>query len=96
MKRLVTLIFKPWHQQMVDAGAKSSWGLARVMFPAGSDRYASHLVFNMYQDLAQYVAADAYQGPESTLATDLAVQAGLKTRDLKSVKLARLVRMVRK
>ena len=95
-EKMESEVFKPWHQKMVDAGAKSSWGMVRVILPAGSDRYASHLVFNMYKDLAQYVAADAYQGPESTLATDLAVQAGLKTRDLKSVKLATLVKMVRK
>ena len=95
-EKMESEIFKPWHQKMVDAGAKSSWGMARVIFPAGSDRYASHLVFNMYKDLAQYVAADDYQGPESTMAADLAVQAGLKTRDMKSVRLATLIKMVRK
>jgi hypothetical protein len=95
-EKMESEIFKPWHQKMVDAGAKSSWIMARVMFPAGSDRYASHLIVNMYKDLAQYVAANDYQGPQSTLATDLAVQAGLKTRDMKSVRFATLIKMVRK
>ena len=74
-------VFKPYHQQMVDAGAKSFWGLNRVIFPAGSDRYASHILATMYEDMSQYVEARGYEVPESSLILDLAVQEGLKTRD---------------
>lgn len=95
-EKMESEIFKPWHQQMVDAGAKSSWGMLRVILPGGSDRYASHIVVNMFQDVSQYVKAGDFQGAEPTLVTNLAVQKGLKTRDLKSVKLATLVKMVRK
>ena len=89
-------IFKPMHQKMVDAGAKSSWGMLRVILPGGTDRYASHVIYNMFEDISQYVKAMDYQGDELTGAARLAVQAGLKTRDMKSVKLARLIKMVRK
>ena len=95
-EKMESEIFKPWHQQMVDAGAKSSWGMLRVLLPAGSDRYASHIVVNMFENISQYVRAGDYQGPEPTLSTNLAVQKGLKTRDLKSMKLATLIKMVRK
>jgi len=89
-------IFKPWHQKMVDAGAKSSWGMLRVLLPGGTDRYASHVVYNMFEDISQYVKAQDYQdATEPAFATRLGVQEGLKTRDMKSVKLARLIKVVR-
>ena len=93
-EKMESEIFKPGHQRMVDDGAKIFWNLSRVLFPAGSDRYASHVIANMYKDLSQYVRDS--EGPEMDLTTRLAVQAGLKTRDLKSVTLATLVKKVRK
>lgn len=95
-ERAESEIFKPWHQRMVDEGAKSSWGLLRVLFPAGDDRYASHIVYSMFEDVAQYVKARDYEGPESDLLTDLSVQKGLETRDLRKVTFATLIKMVRK
>lgn len=94
-ERMESEIFKPWHQQMVDAGAKASWGLARVILPGGSDRHASHLIFNMFKDISQYASAGDYEGPEPTPITSAAAQKGLATRDLRSVTMATLVKKVR-
>lgn len=95
-EKMESEIFKPLHQQMVDGGAKSSWGMLRVLLPGGSDRYASHIIVNMYGDISQLVKSGDFEGPEMSLATNLAVQEGLKTRDMKLVKLARLIKVVRK
>lgn len=88
-------IFKPWHQEQVDNGTKGNWGLVQIMLPAGSQAYASHFTYSMYDNMKKLTTAMENWGGEMDLITDLAVQEGLKTRDWKEVKIARLVMMVR-
>ncbi len=90
-----TEIFKPWHQSEVDAGTKGTWAIARIIFPAGTDRYATHLVFNMFKDSDQYAKWSERNFPELDFNTQQAVSAGLETRDLKSIKLLTLIDKVR-
>ena len=66
-----------------------------LVFPAGSDRYASHLVFNMYKDATQFAKSMEEGMPEIDFSTQQAVNAGLETRDMKEVKLLTLIRKVR-
>lgn len=88
-------IFKPWHQKQVDNGSKGSWGLVQIMLPAGSQAYATHITFNMYDNMKQLSSSLENWGGEMDLKTSLAVQESLKTRDWKEVKIARLVMMIR-
>ncbi len=88
-------IFKPNHQKQVDAGSKESWGLLRFISPIGSDTYASHITVNMYKNFKQYFTNNPVDGPQVTAEQEKAVQNGLKTRDLKYVYLATLIKKVR-
>lgn len=88
-------IFKPWHQEQVDKGSKGSWGLVQILLPAGSEAYASHLTVSMYDNMKQLATSLENWGGEMDLMTSLAVEEGLKTREWKEVKIARLVMMVR-
>ena len=88
-------IFKPTHQEAVDFGHKGSWGLLRVILPAGSDRYASHMTVNMYKDVDQLASWNAPGGGESSMVHDMAIEQGLASRDLKKVYFAKLEMKVR-
>jgi hypothetical protein len=83
-------IFKPWHQEMVDKGKKGTWGLLRSIFPAGTMAYGSHITFSMYKDAGQLADFMEGSGGDMNLTTQLAVKEGLKTREWKEVKLAKL------
>jgi hypothetical protein len=88
-------IFKPWHQKMVTNGEKGSWGFLRILFPAGSDAYASHMTVNMYKDVDQFAE---WGGPDSDLdmVTVLGVEKALESREMKKIYMARLEMKVRK
>jgi len=88
-------IFKPTHQEAVDFGHKGSWGFLRVILPAGSDRYASHMTINMYKDVEQLASWSAPGGGESSMVHDMAIEQGLASRDLKKVYFAKLEMKVR-
>lgn len=88
-------IFKPWHQQMVDQGKKGNWGLLRAILPAGSEAYGTHITSSMYKDEAQLAAFMEDSGGTMDLMTQLAVKEGLKTREWKEVKLAKLIMTVK-
>ncbi len=88
-------IFKPWHQKMVDQGKKGSWELDEVILPAGTESYGTHLTVSMYNDVAQLAAFMEGSLGDMDLMTQLAVKEGLKTRDWKEMKIAKLEKMVR-
>lgn len=88
-------IFKPWHQRMVDEGKKGHWELDQAILPAGSEAYGTHITVSMYNDLAQLSAFMENSGGDMNLMMQLAVKEGLKTRDWKEVKIAKLEMMVR-
>lgn len=88
-------IFKPWHQQMVDQGKKGNWGVLRAILPAGSEAYATHITFSMYKDEAQLAAFMEDSSGAMDLVTQLAVKEGLKTREDKEVKFAKLIMTVK-
>lgn len=88
-------IFKPWHQQMVDAGKKGSWELLQAILPAGSESYGTHITVSMYKDVTQLASFMEENGGDMDLTTQLAVKEGLKTRDWKEVKIGKLEMIVR-
>jgi len=88
-------IFKPWHQEMVDKGEKGNWGLVQIILPTGSEAYATHFTYSMFDDMKQLAASMENWGGDMDLPTQLAVQEGLKTREWKEVKIGRLVMMAR-
>ncbi|MFD1095555.1 hypothetical protein [Salegentibacter chungangensis] len=87
-------IFKPLHQKMVDEGAKGDWQLLKVLFPIGSEVYASHITANMFKGMEQYINSMSFDSglTEADLNN---MEKGLETRDMKWVYLARLDRKVR-
>ena len=88
--------FLPMHQEQVDAGAKGSWQVIRVMSPIGSDTYTSHLTVNMYTGYDQYFKSnEAMWGEEPSEADAKKMEEGIATRDLKMVSLATLIKKVR-
>lgn len=89
-------IFKPWHQEMVTKEKKGSWGLLRVILPAGSESYGTHLTVSMYKDAAQLAAfMENTEGGEMDLITKMAVNEGYKSREWKELKIATLQKTVR-
>jgi len=90
-------VFKPSFQQFVNQGFQGSWGLLRVMFPFGSEVYASHITVNMFKDYSQYFKAQA-QFDWNAIPEDQrkAMQAGIETRDMKWTYMATLRMKVRK
>ena len=88
-------IFKPWHQDMVNKGKKGSWELLETILPAGNTAYGTHLTVSMYKDVAQLSAFMEGSAGDMDLTTQLAVKEGLKTREWKEMKIAKLEKMVR-
>lgn len=88
-------IFKPWHQDMVNTGKKGSWGLLRVILPAGSEAKGTHITYSMYNDAAQLAGFMEASGGDMNLTMELAVKEGMKTREWKEMKIAKLEMMVR-
>ncbi len=88
-------IFQPWHQELVNKGEKGSWGLIEIIYPKGNEVYATHITYSMYENLEKFAQSMENSGGEMDIMTQLAVQEGLKTREWKEQKLARLVMMVR-
>lgn len=88
-------IFKPWHKKEIEEGKKLNWGLVEVLLPMGSTAFGSHITYSMYKNMEQLAASMESWGGETDLVTELTVQDGLKTRDWKEVKIARLVMMIR-
>lgn len=86
--------FLPEHQKQIDSGSKGHWELLRLLFPEGSDVYASHITVNMFDDMEQFLNQyDNMDEPDA--ATQQKMQEGIKTRDMKWKYLGTLVKMVR-
>lgn len=90
-----TEVFMPWHQQAVDRGDRGSWELLRIMVPYGSDTYATHITADMYKDYAQMFGPGNPDAPQPTDEQMKKMQEALKTRDMKSSYVARLIKKVR-
>ncbi len=84
--------FLPMHQNQVDAGAKGSWQLIRVMSPTGSEAYTSHITVNMFTGFDQ-----VFNSPPDNSLNYLSEEAikGIETRDMKSTSIATLIKKVR-
>lgn len=87
--------FQPWHQKMVDAGKKGSWELLEAILPAGSESYGTHMTVSMYNDVPQLASFMEGSAGDPDLWNKPEVTEGLKTRQWKEVKIAKLEKMVR-
>jgi hypothetical protein len=94
-EKMESEIFKPWHQKNVDAGKIGNWGLLRVILPAGSEAYGTHLTVSMFKDAAQLATFMEAPMDNIDFLTQSAVNDGLKTREWKEKKLMKLEMMVR-
>ncbi len=66
------------------------------MLPYGSEAYATHMTVNMYTGYDQYFKSWEDDAGTPTEEEKAAVQAGLKTRDLKWIYMATLQKKARK
>lgn len=76
-------LFLPMHQKRVEAGTMSHWALARVLMPSGSKVPTTHMTFDMFTGYLHYF--DAYGRNEVfnvDAATQMKIDAAIKTRDL--------------
>ena len=80
---------------MVNNGQKGSWGLLEVLFPAGSDRYCSHITVKMYKDAEQFAVASCPGGANADILRKLGVERALESRDMMKDYMARLEKKVR-
>ena len=95
-EKMESEIFKPMHQQEIEAGGRGSWGLLRNMLYFSSDIYATHIAVDMYNDYDQFFnGPDGGDGTPLTEDEQKAIQDGLDTRDLRMVKFAKLMKKVR-
>lgn len=86
--------WKPLAQQMISNGNLSSWGLASVIIPSGSDVYASHITFDMFKDYAE-VFKDNPLFDELPEEQQKALQEGIALRDLKWSSMGTLIKKLR-
>lgn len=86
--------FKPDLQRMVDAGQRGSWALLRVMSPAGSAAYATHITADMYSDYKQLFTQNT-NNITPTAAQQKAYADGLALRDLKWAYITTLLKKTR-
>jgi hypothetical protein len=87
-------IFKKDHNEAVKNGNLGSWSLARIMFPYGSDTYASHMTFDMFKDYTQFFN----RGNENVTYSEEEVKKmneGIALRDMKFTYIGTLVKKVR-
>lgn len=87
-------IFKPMHEAKIAAGNAIGWSFIGFMLPMGSERYASHLAVNFYEDMSQYIN-DEWSTSGMSAAEQVGVGTALKTRNMKSVSLAEVIMSVR-
>ena len=89
-----TEVFLPMHQQAVTEGRMSNWGLLRNMLGYGSDSYATHMTVDMFSNWDHmFNYGGIVQDP--TEAQQKAMQNAMATRDLRSVRIIKLIRKVR-
>ena len=87
--------FKSSHNEDVKNGNRASWELLRIMFPYGSDTYASHITVDMYKDYAQFMGQGNSDQTEPTEAEIKSMNEGVALRDMKFTYLATLIKKVR-
>lgn len=89
-------IYKPMHQKRADAGGLEMWGILRNMQWYATDIYATHVAVDMYSSWDQfYNGADGSDGTPLTDEQQQAIDEGLATRDLRSMRIGILVKKVR-
>ena len=93
-KKAESEIFKPLFQKAINDGAIGSWGLVRYISPTGSDVNVSHITFDMFKDVDQFVDFDNYDWEQHSPDWD-AVNKGTETRDMKWVYHGTLMKKVR-
>lgn len=86
--------FKKDHNEAVKNGNLGSWGLARIMFPYGSDTYASHMTFDMFKDYNQFFNRGNDNNPMSEEETKK-MNEGIALRDMKFTYIGTLIKKVR-
>ena len=80
-EKMESEIFKPMHQEAVDNGIRSSWGLLRYMSPYGTDTYATHITVDMYKDFNHYFnPPETASSPEYTEEQMKKINEGLKKK----------------
>jgi len=88
-------IFKPWHQKLVDSDKIEDWSLLRVILPAGTDTYGTHVTVSMFNDVAQLATFMEAPMDKIDFLTQSAVRDGLATREWKKKRLMRLEMIAR-
>ncbi|MEJ2003645.1 MAG: hypothetical protein P8X57_01485 [Cyclobacteriaceae bacterium] len=94
-ERMEDQIFRIWHQQSVDEGSKMSWALTRVILPAGSDVYATHITVSMLENRQQLANELESEQDDSDYMSVMAASGGVQTRDLRKKLIGQLLMMVR-
>lgn len=87
-------IFKPMHEAKIAAGKAIGWSFIGFVLPVGSERYASHVAVNFYEDMSQFIN-DEWSTSGMSVAEQVGVGTALTTRELKSVSLAEVIMSVR-
>jgi hypothetical protein len=96
-EKMESEIFKPMHQNEVNADHRGNWGLLRYLSPTGTDTYATHITVDMYKNYEQLFreGGDSNEGTTLTQTQSQKIQEGLETRSLKYRYLAKLIKKVR-
>lgn len=87
-------VFKPMHEAKIAAGKSMGWSFINFILPTGSERYASHLAVNFYEDMNQFIN-DGWSTSGMSMAEQIGVETALETRELKSVSLAEVIMSIR-
>ncbi|MEX2513836.1 MAG: hypothetical protein WD398_13105 [Cyclobacteriaceae bacterium] len=88
-------VFLPIHEKKIQAGLMESWRFLRTALPTGSEAKSTHLTMNVYSNYLQFFNSMEFEDIDATESDQLAVEAGLSSRDQKWVYLATLETAVR-
>lgn len=93
-EKISTEVFLPRHQKLVDEGKKGSWEVLKAILPVGSEAYGSHIAVSMYNDVNQLAQIMDTQ-TDLDLLTKMAFKEVDNSRQMKELKIAKLVMMIR-
>jgi len=88
-------VFLPRQQGWVEAAKKGSWELDHAILPAGSESYGTQISISMYNDISQMATFLEDPKTDMDMTTKLAINEGMKTRQWKEMKIAKLLKIVR-
>lgn len=84
-EQVVTDVFKPFYQTLINDGKVGHWGFMHVILPYGNDVNTTHTSFLFFKDMDQLANFMIESNYPTFIKSTPEFETGLKTRDLKKL-----------